>query len=258
MREEKDLSHVGHRARMRATVKKTGLDGLHQHQVLEYLLFQILPRQDTGELAHRLIDRFGNLEGVLSADPEEIRSVTGVGPGSAAWLKALGDMANRYADTVYERRTAVRSAAEALRFVESRKTGSDMYGTWQITLTNSGEIRSFRQISGDMTWMLPETIRDALDDVLCLHARYVIVVLFDEAEDPDRIVERERDHAQQYSRILSSIGVSLLDELIFIRDRAVSLKRDAGFGENESRSGNGSLREAYRTEWESEMSDPDR
>ena len=47
--------HDGHRQRKRERFLKQGADGLADHEVLELLLYYAIPRRDTNELAHRLI-----------------------------------------------------------------------------------------------------------------------------------------------------------------------------------------------------------
>ncbi len=87
-------SHEGHRERLRAKVEAGGLLTFQQHEVLELLLTFSLPRQDVNPLAHLLIDRFGTIEGVLSAPRKELLAVRGVGPKTVRFfhtLKAIED-----------------------------------------------------------------------------------------------------------------------------------------------------------------------
>ena len=63
--------HDGHRQRSKRRYLALGAEGMEDHQLLELLLFYAIPRQDTNETAHRLIQRFGSLQGVLHAAPEE-------------------------------------------------------------------------------------------------------------------------------------------------------------------------------------------
>lgn len=103
--------HENHRARMKARVRRDGLDGLAEHEVLEYLLFFAIPRKDTNELAHRLIDHFGSFCKVLEAGEEELQKVEGIGPSSAELIHALLPL-YRY----YQRRS--RGPVTSLREVE--------------------------------------------------------------------------------------------------------------------------------------------
>lgn len=78
--------HEGHRERMRKRYMETGFEGFQPHEVLELLLYYGVPRKDTNEMAHQLIDRFGSLHGVLSAHPAELRQVSGVTQNAAVLI----------------------------------------------------------------------------------------------------------------------------------------------------------------------------
>ena len=67
-----DSVHSGHRSRMRRRYLETGFTGFQPHEVLEMLLYYGIPRRDTNEIAHRLLERFGSLHAVLSADPQAL------------------------------------------------------------------------------------------------------------------------------------------------------------------------------------------
>lgn len=73
-----------------------GLDSFTQIQAVELLLFYCIPRQDTNELAHRLLERFGSFAQILDADPEELCSVNGIGENTARFLKLLPAVARYY------------------------------------------------------------------------------------------------------------------------------------------------------------------
>ena len=62
--------HDGHRARKKEQFRRQGLDGFADHEVLELLLYYAIPRKDTNEIAHRLLQKFGSLQNVFSAPLE--------------------------------------------------------------------------------------------------------------------------------------------------------------------------------------------
>ena len=80
--------HDGHRKRLKEQFLHHG-DGFHDHQLLELLLCYAIPQGDVNGLAHRLLDRFGSLAGVLDARPEALEQVPGVGEHTAVLLKLL-------------------------------------------------------------------------------------------------------------------------------------------------------------------------
>ena len=58
---------AGHRARLRERFRKAGPDSVQDHELLELILFRAIPRRDVKDLAHKLIERFGDLSAVLAA-----------------------------------------------------------------------------------------------------------------------------------------------------------------------------------------------
>ena len=91
-----------HRARAREKLLASG-GTASPELVLEVFLFDLLPRIDTYPVAHRLLERFGSLEGVFSADADELMSVSGIGRRSAERIRATGSAVER---TVLDRFTA--------------------------------------------------------------------------------------------------------------------------------------------------------
>lgn len=81
--------HDGHRQRLREKFKK-GKETFNEHELLELLLGYSIARKDTNALAHQLISTFGSLSGVLSASPEALNKVKGVGETTANMLSLVG------------------------------------------------------------------------------------------------------------------------------------------------------------------------
>ena len=88
--------HDGHRQRLIQRFLEEDLDNFEPHNVLELLLFYAIPRKDTNELAHVLIDTFGSLKGVFDAPYEELIKVAGSGPNTAALLKLVPSLTRTY------------------------------------------------------------------------------------------------------------------------------------------------------------------
>ena len=88
--------HENHRQRVKARYETYGIDMFEEHQALELLLFYCIPRRDTNEIAHRLIDRFGSFGQVLDAPLKELEKVDGMGHNAALYLKLLRDTLRYY------------------------------------------------------------------------------------------------------------------------------------------------------------------
>jgi DNA repair protein RadC len=87
--------HDGHRERLKARFRTEGADRLQDHELLELLLFYAIPRSDTNELAHKLLLRFGSLQGVLEAEIPALCTVEGVGENTATLLKSVSALYQR-------------------------------------------------------------------------------------------------------------------------------------------------------------------
>ena len=87
--------HDGHRERLRQRFVQEGLDHFEGINVLELMLFYVIPRKDTNEIAHRLLDRFGSVSQVLEAPIHELEKIPGLGKNAAIFLSLLNDF-NRY------------------------------------------------------------------------------------------------------------------------------------------------------------------
>ena len=79
--------HSGHRQRLFQKLKEGKLT---QHEYLEMLLFNAMPRRNTNDLAHRLYSEFGGLKKVLNASYEQLMKVEGVGESVALYIVCLG------------------------------------------------------------------------------------------------------------------------------------------------------------------------
>lgn len=94
--------HAGHRQRI---IDKLRHGALCEHEWLELLLFNAIPRRNTNDLAHRLLSEFGSVVGIVSAPIERLEKVEGIGASVAAYLHAFGLLCNAYVDKVDVERT---------------------------------------------------------------------------------------------------------------------------------------------------------
>ena len=85
-----ELIHKGHRQRMRRKFADFGAIVFDTYELLEMLLYYTVPVRDTNPIAKKLLQRFGSLDGVLSASPAGLREVDGVGEKTAEFIHTAG------------------------------------------------------------------------------------------------------------------------------------------------------------------------
>src|ERR1700761_8717578 len=81
--------YLGHRQRLRARFLEAGPSAFPDYELLELILFQANPRQDTKPLAKALLARFGSFAGVIGADAAQLLAVPEMGEASGVALKAV-------------------------------------------------------------------------------------------------------------------------------------------------------------------------
>jgi DNA repair protein RadC len=85
----------GHRSRVRKKFLQSFGEELHDYELLEILLFAANPRQDTKSIAKKLIEKFGDVSSVVSADVELLKSVEGVGDAAIVQIKIISQIIKR-------------------------------------------------------------------------------------------------------------------------------------------------------------------
>jgi DNA repair protein RadC len=94
---DEEPHYLGHRDRLRERFAHGGADALPDYELLELLLFQIIPRRDVKPLAKALIKRFGSFAEVLAAPPALLTEIDGIGDTAALQLKIVAAAATRLA-----------------------------------------------------------------------------------------------------------------------------------------------------------------
>ena len=74
----KKLQH-GHRSELRARFLKGGEQAVVDFELLELIIFRAIPHRDVRALCTLLLKQFGTFNGVITAPPERLRSIRGVG-----------------------------------------------------------------------------------------------------------------------------------------------------------------------------------
>lgn len=87
--------HDGHRERMRNKYINKGIDIFEQHEILEMLLFYAIPRKNTNDIAHELLEACGSLSAVFDA-PIDILMKHGLSYNAAVLLHMIPDLSRVY------------------------------------------------------------------------------------------------------------------------------------------------------------------
>jgi DNA repair protein RadC len=122
---EEKPHHLGHRDRLRERFASAGPDALPDYELLELLLFRLIPRVDTKPIAKALLARFGSLAEVLGTPVGLLQEVKGIGPAVALDLKIV--------------------AATAQRMARGEILGRELLSSWTQVLDYCRSVMAFEQ-----------------------------------------------------------------------------------------------------------------
>lgn len=219
--------HEGHRKRLDEKSNRLGFEFLEEHEQLEKLLFVPISRGNTNEIAHRLLDRFGSLSGVLTADINELCKVEGVGSRTAHYLHDL---------------YAVKGCIERAELAKGEKNGAILrdcnamgnyaktlfYGklhelSYMVSLNKKFQAYRIDMISQGSMDETPVYIQEVVRTALLNRAVYVMIA----HNHPLGILnpsQADIDATNMLGRAFNAVGISLVDHIIVGGGEFISLK----------------------------------
>lgn len=228
--------HDGHRERLKRRFITEGLGNFEAHNVLELLLFYSVPRKDTNSIAHRLIEQFGSLVGVLNASPEELTQVEGITMSSAVHLHLIAEVARRYYTEALAAPPAEADCGDKMLHY-GRKLVASCAGLTEehffvICLDNSMRELCFEQIgnSGSPT-AVPLATRKVAELAMKYHAPAIIIA----HNHPNGLAIPSREDigaTLSLKKTLSALDIRLLDHFIIAGDDFVSMAQSGYFSES--------------------------
>ncbi len=219
--------HEGHRERLKARFLRDGLESFEPHNVLELLLFYSIPRKDTNELAHRLMDQFGSLSGVLDAPYEEIKKVPGISDNTACLLKLITPLMRYYNVDKSEGRYKATSTEAIGAYLLNRYVGFTDEIVSILGVDNICRVTGFEVLGRGGANAVGFSSRKVMEAVLRMRATNVILC----HNHPGGLALPSDQDVQATIRIrnlLNTIGVRLLDHIILVENDFVSMADSEG------------------------------
>ncbi|MBR6594458.1 MAG: DNA repair protein RadC [Clostridia bacterium] len=213
--------HNGHRQRVLDRFRKEGIDGFSPHNILEMVLFYSIPRMDTNEIAHRLIDRFGSVAGVFDAPESELLKVDGIGERSAAFLKMIPQLA-RYYMTEKAEDKIITSSRDAGEYLLPRYIGRTTEAVMVICLDNKNKVISTQVVHEGNVNTAEISIQAIATAALGCNATSVIVA----HNHPGGLSLPSNEDiktTEVLCRTLSALNIKVLDHIIIADNDFVSL-----------------------------------
>ncbi len=218
--------HEKHRERLRARYLEEGLDNFAPHEVLELLLTFSIPRVNTNDIGHRLMEKFGSLENVFTAQIGELRRVEGIGEKSAFQLHAYGSFARRLLKERAQSgaKMAIDNAEAAARYAIEISSGERYECTYVVSLNKRREILHTTKLAVGSLTETPIYPRTVVETVLLHRAHSVLLVHNHPSGDPSPSKE-DAAITSTIDTALRSIGIQMFDHIITGKQLVYSFAR---------------------------------
>ncbi len=225
--------HSGHRERMKEKFLRYGGEAFGDHELLEILLFFSIPRKNTNDLAHTLIDRFGSLRGVFDATVQNLMSVEGVGLSSALLIKLVSALFFRYNLNGGKPKVKLGSYLAVSNFIKNLFVGESEEKVYLIMLNNSLGLVEYKLLGAGSVKVSAVSTREILESCIVNNAAYAIIA----HNHPNGVAlpsGLDMEATQAINNALRYAQVELIDHFIFAEDRCTPILRGMDTSTEES------------------------
>ena len=214
---------VGHRSRLRDRFRDAGAKAVPDYELLELILFRAFPRIDTKPIAKRLIAKFGSFAEVVSAPPERLKEVEGIGDRAVDEIKLIKAAAERLTRGEIKAKPALSSWTGVLDYLRMVQ-GFDAKEQFRILYLDKKNNLIADEVQGQGTVdHTPVYVREVVKRALELSSSAIILVHNHPSGDPTPS-RADIDMTKQIMDAARPLGVSVHDHIIVGRDGHASLK----------------------------------
>lgn len=212
---------------MRERFCTDGLDGFADHNILELILFYSIPRKDTNELAHRLLESFGSFSAVFDADVDQLMQVDGISYNTAVLLKLFSSVPRRYLQSRYSSGTVIDDTRIAADYAASLFIGCDEELAYVICLDGKNKVICsdlYSKGSVNTTEIsIPGIIECAVK-----HKAVKVILTHNHPAGKARPSHEDIETTKKIQFVLSQMKIILEDHIIVGSDGKVASLRELG------------------------------
>ena len=213
----------GHRERLRSRFRKGGAEALADYELIELILFRAMPRRDVKPIAKALIARFGSFAEVVSARPERLAEIEGLGEAAIVEIRIIEAAARRLAKSSIEKRPSMSSFTAVVDYCRTAMAFLD-HEEFRILFLDKKNFLIVDEVQGVGTVdHAPVYPREIMRRALELGASAVILVHNHPSGDPEPSTE-DIYLTHQIIAVGKPLKIAVHDHLIIGKHGHASLK----------------------------------
>ena len=209
--------HAGHRQRARERFMQ--LPSLaNDVELLELLLFSVIPRADTKQMAYALIDKFKNLRNVSNASAKELDACGANGEKIHYVFKLCNEIVARMLQNEMEQRSIMDTMPKLLKYCKIKIGTLPEEEFHVLFLDNKMRLINDKKYGIENVNEVILHVRGIIQNTIELHAGNVVLVHNHPSGDVTPS-QTDIDTTNEIKNSLKSIGVKLLDHIVVSGDR---------------------------------------
>jgi DNA repair protein RadC len=214
---------ANHRTRLRARFRLGGAHALPDYEMLELVLFRAIPRQDVKPLVNLLLTEFGDFNRVITAAPERLMRLKGVGEAVITELKIVEAAAHRLARSRVMDRQVISSWDAVLDYCHTTMAHRETEQFRVLYLDRKNTLIADEEQAEGTVDHVPVYPREIAKRALELNASALILVHNHPSGDP---TPSEADIAMtsQIATATDVLGIRLHDHLIIGKSKEISFR----------------------------------
>ncbi len=215
--------HAGHRERMKSRLREMGGAGFNRHQLVEMLLFFGIPRRDTNELAHRLVDTFGTLSALFDAPFEELMRVPGMTANAATLIRLCDVLMEECQRERFSADRVLDTTEKLANYILPHFVGAQTERVLLVCMDNSGRVLADGILSEGSVTSSEINIRQALQLALRCNATMAVMAHNHPGGQPTPS-RADLEATMAMAKALAVADIRLADHLIVAGDDYVSMR----------------------------------
>ena len=214
-----------HRKRLRDRFMQGGAAAMPDYELLEMVLFRANARADMKPLGRRLLETFGDFNGVLSAPPERLREVAGVGDAVIAELKLIEAAAQRLSRARILDRPVLGSWHALIDYCHTAMAHRQTEQFRVLYLDRKNVLIADEAQAQGTVDHVPVYPREVVKRALELNASALILVHNHPSGDPTPS-RADIDMTAQIQQAAAALGLTLHDHLVIGKARELSFRSE--------------------------------
>lgn len=203
----------GHRKRLRERFMRAGVGALQDYELLELVLFRAIPHRDLKPLAKRLLHRFGDFNGVISARVSLLLEMDGIGEAAIQELKIVEAAAHSLARARIMHREVLSSWAALMTYCKTAMAHRETEQFRILFLDRKNVLIADEAQQDGTVDHVPVYPREVARRALELNASAVILVHNHPSGNPEPS-QADIDMTRMVEAAMMAIGVTLHDHVI--------------------------------------------